>query len=295
MKYTNKDFLPKQIINACMEDDGHNPVDNVYHVTELIKPCKASVLERRHWDEIEIDASDCVWLVFGKAVHEVLQYGNMSHFMQAEKYIEREIGDEYGTKIVGRMDLYDPRWKTVVDWKTATVTKVLKGDYSEYRRQGLEYAWILKAYGKTVSKLKFTMFLKDWSKGQKRLATIQGRPYPESAIHVWEYTITDSDMEEIDQWIRDRVATIKRYETMVDNDIPICSEEERWASPTLYAVMKQGRKSAVKICSTAEEAQALIGTDAEHLYLEVRPGVSRRCEDYCPAAQFCNWKERTQN
>ena len=82
---------------------------------------------------------------------------------------------------------------------------------------------------------------------------------------------------------------------MADDDIPICSEEERWASPTLYAVMKQGRKSAVKICSTAEEAQALIDTDVEHLYLEVRPGVSRRCEDYCPVAQFCNWKERTQN
>lgn len=44
MKYTNKDFLPKQIINACMEDDGHNPVNNVYHVTELIKPCKLPCL-----------------------------------------------------------------------------------------------------------------------------------------------------------------------------------------------------------------------------------------------------------
>lgn len=284
MRYTNEKCLPKQIINACMEDDGHDPVPNVYHVTELIKPVRQSVLERRYWDSIEIDASDCVWLVFGKAVHEVLQYGNISRFQQAEKFIERELGD--GNKLVGRMDLYQPRWKTIVDWKTATTTKVLRNDFEEYRRQGLEYAWILQGQGIQAGTLKFTMFLKDWSKAQLRLAHLQGKPYPDSAIHVWEYTIKPQDMEEIDGWIRNRVAEIKQAERTTDDEIPICTEAERWASPTKYAVMKDGRKSAVRLCDSPEEAQAMIDEGSGNR-IEIRPGVSRRCEDYCLVKDHC--------
>lgn len=294
MKYTNKTGLPKQIINACLEDDGHEPVPNTYHVTELIKPVKQSILERRYWDTIELDASDCVWLVFGKAVHEVLQYGNISNFQQAEKYIERELKVDADTvKIVGRMDLYQSRWKTIVDWKTATTTKVLHGDYEEYRRQGLEYAWILQGQGIQAGHLKFTMFLKDWSKGQLRMARLQGKPYPESAIHIWEYTITKKDMEEIDQWIRDRIRTIRECEKTPDDLIPTCSDEERWASPTRYAVMRDGRKSAVKLCDTPEEAQSLINS-GQGDRIEIRLGISRRCEDYCLVKDYCRFYKETK-
>lgn len=288
MKITNNLGLPKQIVNACLDDDGHQPVKDTYHVTELIKPCKISVLERRHYDEIELDVNDCVWLIFGKAVHEVLQYGNISNFIKAEESIERKFDD---VTIVGRMDLYNPRWKKVIDWKTATVTKVLKNDYEDYRRQGLEYAWILQGLGKTVGELEFHMFLKDWSKGQKRLAELQNRPYPNSAIQTWRYTVKPEDLEEIEAWIKERLETIRSYEKMTDDEIPDCSPEERWASPTTYAVMKEGRKSAVKLCQTLEEAEEMCKDDNK-LRVEKREGGSRRCENYCLVAQWCRRAER---
>lgn len=292
MKITNRFGLPKQIVNACLQDDGHEPVEGVYHATELIKPCKMSVLERRHRNETELDANDCVWLVFGKAVHEVLQYGNLSHFMEAEKPIYREIdGVSVGAplKLKGQLDLWQPRWKKVVDWKTATVAKWLRQDYEDYRRQGLEYAWLLQSQGKQVASMEFVMFLKDWSKGQARLAKLQGKPYPPSAIQTWTHTVTVDEMAWIDGWIKDRVRTIREYEAMKDEEIPDCTSEERWESPTLYAVMKEGRKSAVKLYGTLEEAQEACGDDPK-LSVETRPGVRRRCEDYCLAAKWCYLK-----
>jgi hypothetical protein len=53
--------------------------------------------------------------------------------------------------------------------------------------------------------------------------------------------------------------------------------------------MKNGRKSAIKLFDTREDAAAFIAsaTDARYLYLEERPGSYLRCQKYCSVASFC--------
>ena len=71
----------------------------------------------------------------------------------------------------------------------------------------------------------------------------------------------------------------------LDGTTPECTAEERWAKPDTYAVMKKGRKSALRLLPTEEKAKEYIGD--QNLSIEFRKGVSTRCEGYCEVSQFC--------
>ena len=76
---------------------------------------------------------------------------------------------------------------------------------------------------------------------------------------------------------------------MADNDIPPCTSEERWEKPTKFAVMKEGRKSAVRVLETQEDAEKLAGELGKNHSVQIRPGESTRCAEYCSAADYCNY------
>ena len=90
-------------------------------------------------------------------------------------------------------------------------------------------------------------------------------------------------------FITKKVEEIVKAESLEDDAIAPCSEEERWAKPATYAVMKEGRKTALKVCSTQEEANEYAKSAGSGYYVEVREGKSPRCEDYCLCAPFCNF------
>ena len=47
---------------------------NEYRVTQLLKGIRETILERRHYHEIEQDVSDMIWLLFGTAVHSIIEH-----------------------------------------------------------------------------------------------------------------------------------------------------------------------------------------------------------------------------
>ena len=56
--------------------------------------------------------------------------------------------------------------------------------------------------------------------------------------------------------------------------------------------MKEGRKTAVGVFDTKDEAEEkLAELDKKH-YIEYRKGESKKCADYCNARNFCNqWRK----
>ena len=91
------------------------------------------------------------------------------------------------------------------------------------------------------------------------------------------------------------MSVIENFEKS-DDEIEPCTPEERWSTPTKWAVMKEGRKTAVKVCATEEEAQSFIDDlekDKDKHTIEVRPGIDKKCEDYCPCASFCSYYKET--
>ncbi len=78
MRITNRRSLPELIVRA-IENDPYSRGDSDVTVTQLVKPPRIVALEKLHADEIEVDASDMVWALFGQTVHIVLERAASRH------------------------------------------------------------------------------------------------------------------------------------------------------------------------------------------------------------------------
>jgi hypothetical protein len=94
---------------------------------------------------------------------------------------------------------------------------------------------------------------------------------------------------EIEVFIQKRVEEYLKSATLGDDDIPPCTAEERWDSPAKFAVKKEGRKTAVRVLDTREEAEQRIAELGNGHYVEARPGESKKCQSYCICCEFCNY------
>ena len=212
-------------------------------------------------------------------MHKQLEEANPTSF--TEESFSHEV---CGKTVTGRVDLYDMAERTLTDYKTASVWKVMFGDFEDWRRQGLIYAWLMDKSGLQVDKCRFVAMLRDWSRGEA------GRKagYPQSQVHVYEFEVGERELEEAGAFVRKKVAELLEAEALADDDIPPCSPEERWEKPATWAVMKAGRKTALRVFDTKEAAETQAAA-IDGAYVEERKGTSARCEGYCLAAGFCSF------
>lgn len=278
MKVTNRLGLPAAFVNAVSVRRHNEP--GCYSATTLNKGVKEIILTDRHFDELEADAADSVWAVWGTAVHALMESQKDENFHE-EKF-EVPLSK---SKITGQVDSYDMENATIYDWKTASVWKVVKADFADWKAQGMTYAWLMSQKGLAVKKCRFVALLKDHSKTKAQTDST----YPQSPVFVYEFDVTEDGLKETGERLLKKVAEVEAAGLLEDKDIPICSESERWAEPEKFAVMKEGRKSAVKLFDNEGDASAMAAELGAKHYVERRPGVSRKCEGYCPCREFCEF------
>lgn len=282
MKITNKLNLPSALVNLA--NDVYEPKEKRYSVTTLLSPTRQILLGRRHFNEIEFDVSDMVWLILGTAVHKILESHDKTGY--AEMYMSKNIIDDY--ILTGKMDLYNEVDFSIEDYKTASVWKVINKDFEDWRKQGLMYAYLS---GKYVDKLRFHAILKDWTANEKRK---RGEEYPEHSIWTWEYKVTTQDMIEIEQFIKSKFEDLIRSEQYSDGMLPPCSQEERWNAGSKFVVMKKGQVRAVRVLDTEQEANDYLKNKGGD-YIVERKGEDRKCRDYCDVNKFCSYWQEHQN
>lgn len=281
MKVTNRLHLPEAFVQA-VSVERHNKT-GCYSATTLNKGVKEIVLQERHWDEFTVDAADSVWAAFGTAFHAVMEKYEDGCFRE-EKF-DVPVG---ASRVTGVVDSYDMERGIIADWKTASVYKVMKGDFADWHRQGMTYAWLLSQHGLDVRRCRFIACLKDHSKGKAKFDA----SYPQSPVYVYEFEVTPEDLDAAGVRIREKVAAIEVAETMADDDIAPCTAEERWADGDKYAVMKNGRKTAVRVFDTLIDAENCAGELGNSHYVEHRPATSRKCADYCLCKDFCDFHKK---
>lgn len=279
MIITNEMGLPESFVNF-VSNARHNETGTI-SATTMLKGEKEIVLTDRHFDEITVDVSDMVWATFGSAFHLLMEHQEDDSFK--EERFEVPVGK---FTVTGKVDRYDLEREILEDWKTASVWKVIYGDFADWKEQGLTYAWLLKQNGLTVKKCRFVALLKDHSKTEaKRKAD-----YPQKPVYVYEFEVTDEELAAVENRIVSKVAKVASAYELEDDKIAPCTAEERWATADKYAVMKDGRKTALKVCDTKEEAEKLL-SELGGTRIEERKGESKKCADYCPCREFCNfWK-----
>ena len=278
MKVTNRLHLPEAFVKA-VSVERHNKA-GCYSATTLNKGTKEIILQERHWDEFTVDAADSVWATFGTAVHAIMEKYEDGNFHE-EKF---DIAVSK-SRVTGVVDSYDMERGIINDWKTASVYKIMKADFSDWYKQGMTYAWLLKQNGLEVRRCRFIALLKDHSMTKAETDS----SYPQAPVLTYEFEVTPEELEQAGARITAKVKDIEAAEFLSDDDIEPCTAEERWADGEKWAVMKNGRKTAVRVFDTEIDAENCAGELGNSHYVEHRPAVSRKCGKYCLCKDFCSF------
>ena len=282
MILTNKLNLPAGFVKAVSMEK-HN-ADDCLSATTLIQGVKQIILTDRYWDQLEEDVSDRIWAIFGTAVHSLMESEGEYDF--TEQVISHRVG---AINVTGKIDCYNMNEGIIDDYKTASVTKIKFGDFTDWYLQGMIYAWLLVKNKFTVNLCRFISLLKDHSKTD----AIRDYQYPQNPVFVYEFPVTNKDLFKIGIYIKNKVEDHQRCVTLLDKEIPPCSPEERWERPPKFAVMKNGLKRAVRLFDRREDANFLAETKGENHYVEFRKGESIKCRSYCLCNRFCNFYQES--
>lgn len=293
MKLTNKHKLPEPFVDL-VSFDSYNKGRSDFTTTELISPPKASILRRRHDDEIEEDVSLRMWAMSGSAKHFLLERIAKRN---PERYIaeKRLYATVLGKTIGGQIDLFDRKDNTLYDYKETKVYKIRKGDMREWTAQGNINRWLCVQNGVEPEMLRNIAFLKDWSDSET------GRDgYPEAPVVIVPLEVWP--LEKTKAFIEERVRLHLNFSKVPDDSIPPCTKEERWEGEDLWKVKKEGGKKSVAVFPNEEypdpSAAERVATErafeltnkgkgAYHV-LHV-PAEPTRCTRFCGANKFCNY------
>lgn len=285
MKLTNEMKLPQPFVDALSRDYEYK--EKRYSVTSILKGNKEIVLTRRHFDEMEEDVADSIWLLLGTAVHRILENAKEADDELKETKIYYEFPNGY--TLSGQQDLYSESLKRITDYKTGSVWKVIYGDWSDYRKQCLYYALLFRKIGFECDNAEIVMILKDHSKKDAKFK----EGYPQHPVHIQHFDFSEQDFEEAEKEIVQKFDELDKLTDTPDDDIPECSKSERWASDEKYAVMRKGAKKAVKLFDSEDEAERYLSGCGKDYYIEYRPGEDRKCMEYCACREFCSyWREK---
>ena len=272
MNLTNEMELPAPFVRFAVSRMSTVPPQHL-SVTRLIGPAWLRALQIRHWDEIEQDVSDMVWALFGTSVHDLLE-----RFSSESELVEERIQIELDGQIIsGQPDVLAIDSGVLSDWKVSSAWSIVLGTKPEWEAQLNLYAYGLRQAGRNVTAIQNVVFIRDWSRTQ----ALRSADYPQAMVQVVP----------LDLWPQAKVEAFIRERLAAHADPKPCSDVERWTRKGTWAVMKEGRKTAVRVFEDEKQAEELAAQD-EKYRVEHRPGAEVRCQSYCPVSQFCEeWKK----
>lgn len=280
MQYKNKYNLPQSLVDVIKNHtyDLSESDPKRIGVTTLINPPIQRLLMVRHWNELSEDVSDHIWRITGNAYHYIL-----SKAKGKDRLIEEKLTEEIdGITIVGKLDLYEDKNKSIEDWKVTSLWSIKMGDKEDWARQLNAYAWLLRKANFEVKEAYINAILRDWRRGETlRYDDYPPIPFKRVAVKLWSF-------EEQDKYIRERIKLYKEVMDLPDDKLPICSASERWSKPDTWAVYKGKNKTATRVVNSQKEALEYSTKNKVPNYrIEERKGGNMKCEQYCILNSFC--------
>jgi len=284
MKITNNWNVPETLMTLATTEY-YSKGASQYSVTELMSPPRIRRLREQYGDKVVQDVSDNLWQLLGSALHVVMERGITEGYIQEERLFINV--DEIA--ISGQIDLQKetPDGIVIIDYKFTSAWAVMQ-DKVEWEQQLNVYKWLVeKVKKRKVAGLQICAFIRDFSRHEKK------EGYPKAPIHMVDIPMWDAVKTET--YVRDRLEQHRNAKMFQDfgEELPLCSDEDRWMRETVYAVKREGRKTAIKLFKSIEEATEL--AEKEKGYVETRKGEPVRCTgNYCGVAQWCNQYQSTR-
>ena len=294
MKITNKFGMPQPFVDFAINDKYSKGKADI-SVTSLIDSPRVRIMKDVYQDQIEVDAVDMVWALFGTAVHSVLEQSNSSKNIINEERIFAELNGWILSGALDRQEITD-NVASIIDYKVTSVWSVIYGKI-EWERQLNCYAWLYRQkkenIGKSVGSLKICAILRDWNRRDAE----KKENYPQAPIVFVDIPLWDAEIAH--QYVSERLHLHQDAQMSYDllKDLPLCTDEERWKKNDTWAVKKKGQKRAIRVLESEHEAEKYINWHDEpdtayikktDLEIEFRCGEHTRCGNYCSVADFCN-------
>lgn len=285
MQITNKLGLPSTF--KSMVDNNYEYKDKQYGVTSLLNDSlRETILKRRHHNEIVQDVADMIWLIVGNGIHYVLEQSQEETHELKEEYLRVEVIPEY--RVSGKADLYNEQLKKVIDYKTCSVWKIVYGDYADWRKQTLIYCWMFNKLGFEANTGEIVAIMKDHSKTKAKVDP----SYPQFPVQTITFNFTEKDFIEMEEYLMNKFDEIKKLEDVPDDELPLCSLNDRFNSGDKYAIKKKKNKRALRVYDDVYAAHEHLDSFSEEevkdYEIETRKGEDKKCLEYCSVCEFCN-------
>jgi hypothetical protein len=289
MQITNNYDLPQAVVDGVKRiNSRYEPAGDI-SVTGLIQPPRIRQLTIRHWDEIVVDITDLLYMVYGTIAHDIFEAGAPDTAV-AEERLSMQCND---WEVTGKSDLADFTHMSggvLDDYKFTSVWSYIFGR-EEWEEQLNLYALLWEENGFKINELRIVALFRDWMRSRAE----RDDSYPQQGAMVMPITHWVNSRQIF--FLKDRVMAHQAAQGMPDNKLPPCTDDERWIRSdwALYKRTKSGQwsKRAAKVEDTKELMLsycdlASINLESDQYRIEHRPGEPTRCLHYCKVNQFCN-------
>lgn len=314
MKLTNKYGLP---VEYAAKKDSYSSGGSDITASSIARPVRLRALEKRHDAELTQDVSDRLYTTDGQVRHLILERAG-----QDDALVEvRLFADVLGWKLSGQFDHLTFREdRGILSDHKNVKSYALKHIKNEWIIQLNVLRWLIhENLGWDMKELRIKATVRDYSKTQSaRCGALnmmdslcgkfwkEGREPSEEESLPFHQKVLDAcgypplgyfgislpvwSLQETKEYIEKRIRENQAALSLKDDDLPHCSEEERWKRPDVFAVMKDGGKRAVSggVLYSRDEADAKVSSLGAGYHIEERPGESVRCTHFCSVKSFCN-------
>jgi hypothetical protein len=277
MKITNKQGLPAPLV-ALLSRDYYSKGSSQYSVTELMSSPKIKRLREQYDEQMEVDVTKLIASQLGTFMHGKLEAKEVEGYLNEE----RIFAEVDGVTISGAIDLQKEvnGGVVIIDYKFVKAWSVMQNK-TEWQTQLNIYKWLIETVKrKKVVGLQICAIIKDYSAHDTK------ENYPEAEAIMIDVPMWDSVTTET--YVRQRLEMHRNAKVDHDfgDELQACTDEERWMSETIYAVKREGRKTAIRVFKSIDEATEL--AEKEKGYVETRQGEYRRCVgDFCGVSKWC--------
>jgi hypothetical protein len=176
----------------------------------------------------------------------------------------------------------------VNDYKSTTAFTWVHGTRDdEHALQGSIYRW-LNPEKITEDYIRINYIFTDWQR-----ASAKSNPlYPQR--RVMHKDIPLLSIEATEKWILDKLAMVKKYQDLPENQVPECTDAELWRSDPVHKYYSDPTKTTGRSTKNFDElssARVFMVEKGGKGIIKSIPGEPKRC-NYCDAFSVCSQKDR---
>jgi hypothetical protein len=296
--------------------------ENYISVTQLMRPLRQIILPPRIAERRPPDVTEFIASSLGHAIHDSIEKAWKTGHERALKALgypqdvidrikinpsddqikndntiipvfieQRGFREINGYRIGGKFDLVADG--IVQDNKsTSAWTSVFGSRDEEHQLQMSLYRWIdaARPVRRIIEDYGLINYIyTDWSKMLARTSA----DYPKNRVETKPIQLLP--VEEVENWITNKLALIRKYQGAQEQDIPECTDEELWRSAPKFQYFSDPVKAmsggrATKNFPTLQEANSFLAEKGKGVVKTI-PSEPKRC-GYCPAFDGCSQKDK---